>query len=154
MPGTDETRQCSEESNYKKQSALWAFLAMAITVRQPVVASDRNAAPSSSSQAPERCAGITDARDWRNPYIVVNTGGVLLILYGSSRPTNEMPVSQLAAYLSQLPKRAWPCGKVVAASKNGLSGGPNDGPAINDNCSRVNKILKEIGVKVEWWPSA
>ncbi len=65
-----------------------------------------------------------------------------------------MPVSQLAAYLKQLPKSAWPCGKVVAASQNGIRGGSKDDSAINEICSKVNKILKEIRVKVDWWPSA
>ena len=118
----------------------------------PAVASDQEATPSNDSRASQKCGGITDARDWPNPYIIVNTKDVVVIVHGSSVPRHEMPLNQLAAYLKQLPKNAWPCGKVVAAQQNGLRGGPNDGPAIDENCSKVNKILKDLEVRVDWWP--
>jgi hypothetical protein len=63
-----------------------------------------------------------------------------------------MLLSQLAAYLKQLPKDAWPCGRLVAAQETGPRG-PNDDPAIKENCAKFNKILKKLEVKVDWWPS-
>jgi len=69
-------------------------------------------------------------------------------------PRDEVALSQLAAYLRRLPKSAWPCGRVVAAQENGVIGGPGDASAIKETCSKVNKILLRLGVKVVWWPSA
>jgi hypothetical protein len=116
-------------------------------------ASGQEAKPPNDSRAPRKCAGIIDARDWLNPFIIVNAKDVVVIEQGDSVPRHEMPLSQLATYLKRLPKSAWPCGKVVAAAEAGLRG-LNDGPAIKENCSKLNKILKGLRVKADWWPSA
>ena len=99
-----------------------------------------------------KCVGITDARDWPNPYIVVSAKGVSVYFKGTSIPQHEMPLNQLAAYLKQLPKSAWPCGNVVAAQQNGIS--PNGGPITEENSAKVDEILKGLKMKVDWWPSA
>jgi hypothetical protein len=116
-------------------------------------ASSQNATPSNDSKAQNKCGGIRDSRDWPNPIISVNAKSVVVTLHGSSEPRQEMPLNHLAAYLKQLPRNAWPCGKVVIASEAGLRG-LDDGPAIKENCSKLNEILKGLGVKVDWWPSA
>jgi len=116
-------------------------------------ASGQDATPPNDSKAQHKCVGIADASDWPNPYIIVSAEYVVVILHGPYAPRHEVPLSQLAAYLKQLPKTAWPCGKVVGAQESGLRG-LNDGPAISENCSKVNKLLKGLKVKVNWWPSA
>jgi hypothetical protein len=40
---------------------------------------------------------------------------------------------------------------MVAASQGGPRG-LNDGPAIKENSSKIDKILKGLKVKVDWWP--
>lgn len=130
-----------------------AFLWLGLAMSQSSAASGQNTKPSDGSKAQPKCSGITDGREWPNPAIIVNARSVVVILHGDSVPRHEMPLSELAAYLKQLPKDAWPCGKTVAAQEAGLRG-LDDGPAIKENCAKVNEILKELEVKVDWWPPA
>jgi hypothetical protein len=144
----------SEHFTVNTAAMLLASLIIVVCVPcVPAVASDQEATPSNDSKAQNKCGGIIDARDWPNPSIIVNANDVVVVLHGSSVPRHEMPLSQLAAYLKQLPLNAWPCGKVVIAAEAGLRG-LNDGPAIKQNCSKVNEILKGLAVKVNWGPSA
>ena len=129
------------------------YLAAGLAMSQAVAASGQTAPPSNGSKAQPKCSGFTDGRDWPNPAIIVNARGVVVVLHGDSVPRHEMPLSELAAYLKQLPKDAWPCGKAVAAQEAGLRGF-GDGPAIKENCAKLTEILKELEVKVDWWPSA
>jgi hypothetical protein len=108
-------------------------------------------APAAAAQP--QCRNILDARDWPNPYIIVSARTVEIVGPGSSAPRHEMPLSQLADYLRRLPKSAWPCGRIVAAQQSGPRR-QDDGPAIAENCSKLNKILMGLKLKVNWWPSA
>ena len=132
---------------------LTSLIIVACALFKPATASDEGATSSNDSKAQNKCGGITDARDWPNPYIVVNAKDIAVISRGSSVAQREMPLDQLAVFLKQLPKNAWPCGKVVAAQQNGITG-PDDEPIIKENCAKLNKILKGLKVKVDWWPSA
>jgi hypothetical protein len=64
-----------------------------------------------------------------------------------------MTLTELAAFLKELPEKAWQCGKIVAAQQAAVRG-PNDGPAIDDNCDRLKSILGQLKLEVFWWPSA
>jgi hypothetical protein len=55
--------------------------------------------------------------------------------------------------LAKFPKDAWPYGKVVAVQEVGIRSG-NDDRLIGDNLTKVLKVLKERGMKVERWPSS
>jgi hypothetical protein len=136
-------------------AAMWlaSLIILVCAPIRPAAASGQYATPSDDSKAREKCGGIIDSRDWPNPFITIGAKSVVVAVHGSSIPRHEMPVDQLAAYLEQLPTSAWPCGKVVIAAEGGLRAF-GDGPAIKENCSKVNEILKGLKVKVDWWPSA
>jgi hypothetical protein len=104
-----------------------------------------------ANQTPPKCREVRDARDWLNPYIVVTAKGVAVRVRGSSG-YRDMRMIELAPYLKQLPGRAWPCGRIVAAQENGLRSG-NDDAAIKEDASRVKGILNELKIEIDWWPS-
>jgi hypothetical protein len=118
------------------------------------VASGQNAKQPKASEARRNCAEITDAQNWPNPFITVNPSSVTVAVHGASTVRQEMPLSNLAVYLKALPESAWQCGKVVAASENGLRGPKTDDAAIKENCSRLKDILRGLSIEIDWWPSA
>jgi hypothetical protein len=106
---------------------------------------------SPDSNAEKRCFGIAGAYDWPNPYIGVNTTkDVFVIAPGASIPKDEIPLKELGAYLEQLPKTAWPRGRVVAAQQSGISI-PDDRRVIRRNCRKVNRVLRRLKMKANWW---
>jgi hypothetical protein len=56
-------------------------------------------------------------------------------------------------FLAQLPKEAWPYGKIVGVMEAGLRSG-NDDKLIQENLDRTLKSLKELGIEARLWPSA
>jgi hypothetical protein len=52
-----------------------------------------------------------------------------------------------------LPKDAWPCGKLVAATEVRIQV-LNDGRNIKRNRAQVDERLTRLGIKVEWCPSS
>ena len=63
------------------------------------------------------------------------------------------PLSVLARTLVGLPDSAWPYGRVVAGSENGVRIIGND-KLIKRNREEADKILREMGLEVQWLPSA
>ena len=63
------------------------------------------------------------------------------------------PLSTLARTVVGLPDSAWPYGRVLAASESGVQS-IDDSGLIKKNKEEADKILKELGVTVVWWPSA
>lgn len=104
---------------------------------------------------PDKYKGVRDARDWRNPYLVIRAEGVEVILKNSPAGRQVIPCGELAAHLESLPAAAWPYGRVVAAQEIGIrrADGGDDRP-IAENKARVDRVLKSLGVRVEWWASA
>jgi len=98
---------------------------------------------------------VRDAKDWRNPYLVIVVDGVEIISEWVPSGRQVVRVEQLRATLIELPVRAWPYGRVVAAQDNGLrdADGSHDEP-IRRNHQAARKILEDLGIKIEWWPSA
>jgi len=104
---------------------------------------------SAGSSADKRC--FASDRDWPNPYIGVNTTKyVVVIARGVPISKYEVPLKDLRAYLGKLPKTAWPCGRVVAAQQRGIST-PDDRDAIKRNCRKVNRALRRLNMKANWW---
>jgi hypothetical protein len=98
---------------------------------------------------------VTDAKDWRNPYLVIVVDGVEIISESVPSGRQVVHVEKLRATLIELPVRAWPYGRVVAAQDNGLrdADGSHDEP-IRRNHQAAMKILDGLRIKIEWWPSA
>src|SRR5262249_3985469 len=95
---------------------------------------------------------IRDAKDWQNPYLVIQADGVLVTAGGS---TKKVAVGDLEAALASLPPSAWPYGAVIAAQEQSIRAGDgSDDAPIAANKARVTTILGGLGLTVSWWPSA
>ena len=97
---------------------------------------------------------INDATDSPDPFIVVGATDVTVICLRCSLQTQDVSLDQLAAFLKQLPHVAWPCGRVVGAAESGVRGVNDDSAAITKNCEKVNRILRTLDIRADWWPSA
>ena len=104
---------------------------------------------------------VRDAADWMNPKLLVRSEGIevtsrsidVTSRFGSG--SNVLPVAELAAFLIKLPVKDWPYGRIVGASEIGLrSGEPSETVRISENHKAADRILKALGITVQWWPSA
>ncbi len=93
---------------------------------------------------------VRDAANWRNPYLLITRDGYEVRFQGARM---SGPVSMLARTLVGLPDSAWPYGRVVTASENGIRM-IGDDQVIKRNREEADKILREMGLEVQWWPSA
>jgi hypothetical protein len=100
---------------------------------------------------PNRYRSVTDARDWQNPYLMVQANGIRPI--GAATGTPTMSPVDVVAYLEKLPSIAWPYGLVVAVQENGVRA-PGDDDRIKRNREELVRLLEEAGVGVSLWPSA
>ena len=128
---------------------LTPLIVLALTPIGSAADSNPGVLPSPSSTADKRCSA--NDRDWPNPYIGVNTtNSVVVIARGVPISKYGVPLKDLRAYLGKLPKTAWPCGRVVAAQQRGIST-PDDRDAIKRNCRKVNRALRRLNMKANWW---
>jgi hypothetical protein len=93
---------------------------------------------------------VQDAADWKNPYLLITRDGFDVRFQGGRFSGS---LSMLARTLVGLPDSAWPYGRVVAGSENGART-IGDAPIIKRNKEQADKILREVGLEVQWWPSA
>jgi hypothetical protein len=110
--------------------------------------------PQISSPLPEKYKSILDAKDWQNPYLVVQVDNVSLTANAASIKNKIIPTEELRSTLVSLPVSAWPYGKIIAAQQSGTIDSTNEVSRIKQNKERVESILKSLGLKVDWWPSA
>jgi hypothetical protein len=103
--------------------------------------------------AQEKITSIRGAGDWENPYFVIKTDGVAVTLRAISQEYESVPIDELAIRVSRLPLAAWPYGRVVAVQEIGIRSG-NDTAVIARNRASVEKILRSLGLTINWWPSA
>jgi hypothetical protein len=102
---------------------------------------------------PNKYSSVRDARDWQNPYLIVQAKGIV-----DARPVSAameaVPMSpgEVVAYLEKLPSIAWPYGLVVAVQENSLRN-PGDGGPIKRNREELVGLLEKAGIKVDLWPS-
>ncbi len=101
---------------------------------------------------PKKYQGILDAKDWKNPQLIVRPTGVEI--FGITPAGSALPVDPVFNVLGNLPDSAWPYGLVVAVSDVGLRASKNDNAPIHANRVRLLRILKQKGISVELWPSA
>jgi hypothetical protein len=102
--------------------------------------------PSIPQSDPKTYAAVEDAKDWKNPFLIVGANGIEIVTAGDRQA--PVAIEALAEALTKLPATAWPYGRVVAArtSANG------DAPAP-DTEARIEEALQPLRVVVEWWPS-
>lgn len=98
----------------------------------------------------ESYVDVRDARDWRNPFLVVAREGVRLKLQG--QPDRLVTVSDLNQTLASLPVSFWPYGRVVAISEISLRS-PDDDRAIAEHLTRTLEVLRAMGIMANRWPS-
>jgi hypothetical protein len=101
---------------------------------------------------PQKYKGIRDAQNWLNPILTIQADSIRVNGKGFSKVVAPEGLRQALVNLSL---DAWPYGRVVMASDNGLraADGSDDEP-IKCNHRMTEELLKELGIKVEWWPSA
>jgi len=103
----------------------------------------------------QRYKSIRDAKDWKNPILVIRRDGIEVIAKGLPSGSRTVPPSDLRQALIELPVTAWPFGRVVAVQEIGLREPDlSDGKAIGDNLDATLAILKTLQVSAERWPSA
>lgn len=96
---------------------------------------------------------IVDMKKWRNPYIIIRTDGVGLLDLADNAEIVLKPEDLLPA-LARLPASAWPYGRVVAATENGVRSSEQDGIAIRRNKGIVGGKLADAHIAITWVPSA
>jgi hypothetical protein len=96
---------------------------------------------------------VLDARDWKNPYLIVRRDGIEVRTTGAEKTGPTMPVERVIAFLEKLPKTAWPYGLVVGVQENGVRSGDDDA-FIKHNSSELLNQLRNNSVKADLWPSA
>jgi hypothetical protein len=102
---------------------------------------------------PAKYRSVADARDWQNPYLMVQAKGIDARPISAETETPTMSPADVVAYLEKLPSIAWPYGLVVAVQENGLRA-PGDNARIKRNREELVRLLEKAGVKVELWPPA
>jgi hypothetical protein len=100
---------------------------------------------------PNKYRSVTDARDWKNPYLLVQANGIRPISAATGAPT--MSPADVVVYLEKLPSIAWPYGLVVAVQENGVRA-TGDDARIKRNREELVRLLEEAGIRVSAWPSA
>jgi hypothetical protein len=101
---------------------------------------------------PKKYQGILDAKDWKNPQLIVRPTGIEVS--GITPVGSGIPVDSVFDVLGKLPDSAWPYGLVVAVADVGLRASKNENAPIHANRVKLLGILKQHGIAVELWPSA
>src|SRR6266849_6659726 len=102
--------------------------------------------------SPEKYRGMTDMKGWQNPYLIIKADGVALLDAGSHEEHLLKP-AELTQALAKLPPRAWPYGRVVAVTENGVRA-PGDDVSIRKNRALVAGTLESLHVLINWIPPA
>jgi hypothetical protein len=101
---------------------------------------------------PRKYHNVRDARDWKNPYLIVRPNGVEVLTSGASVTGQTVPTADVIHLLESLSKSAWPYGLVVAVQELGVRG-EGDTPRIERNELELLRRLRHAGVKAKLWPS-
>jgi hypothetical protein len=96
---------------------------------------------------------MLDMKGWRNPYLIIRTDGVGL-LDPDNHEEHILKPEELTQALGKLPSSAWPYGRVVAVTENGVRGSADDNVKIRKNRAVVAGTLESMHVLINWIPSA
>jgi len=100
---------------------------------------------------PKKYHAVRDAKDWKNPYLVVRRDGIEIV--GMTAVGHAIAVDSVPGVLKGLPDSAWPYGLIVAVQDIGLVS-QGDPPRIEANRTRLLTLLKKLGIAIDLWPSA
>jgi hypothetical protein len=101
---------------------------------------------------PEKYHSVRDAKNWRNPYLIVRRDGVEIV--GVTPVGRAIAIESVPEVLERLPNSAWPYGLVVAVQDIGILSGKTDPADIEANRTKLQNLMKELGITVDGWPSA
>jgi hypothetical protein len=96
--------------------------------------------------------GMADMRGWQNPYLIIKVNGVALLDAGNHEEHLLQP-AELTLALAKLPPSAWPYGRVVAVTENGVRATGDEVP-IRKNRALVAGTLQSLRVLINWIPPA
>jgi hypothetical protein len=102
--------------------------------------------------SPEKYRGMIDMKGWQNPYLIIKADGVALLDAGNHEERLLKP-AEVTQALAKLPPSAWPYGRVVAVTENGVRAAGDDVP-IRKNRAIVAGALESLHVLINWIPSA
>jgi hypothetical protein len=102
---------------------------------------------------PEKYQSVRDAKDWQNPYLIIGADGIVVISKAVLGGRKTVPLGNLRQTLLSLPVDAWPYGRVIAIQEAGIRSRDDD-KVIEQNKEKAEQVVKGLGVKLEWWPSA
>ena len=91
--------------------------------------------------------------EWKNPFLVIRREGVELSTSGGSTGVNSVSVDRMRDILVSLPADAWPYGRIVAVEEISLRFG-NDSELIDRNRKALERMLGDLDIPINWWPSA
>jgi hypothetical protein len=103
--------------------------------------------------SPEKYRGKIDMKGWRNPYLIIRTDGVAL-LDPDNHEERILKAEELTRALGDLPPSAWPYGRVVAVTENGVKGSADTDVETRKNRAIVAGTLESMHVLINWVPSA
>ena len=104
-----------------------------------------------SKPDPKKYHAVQDAKDWKNPYLIVRRDGIEIV--GMTAVGQAISVDSVPGVLKGLPDSAWPYGLVVAVQDIGLVS-EGDPPRIEANRKRLLMLLKKLAIAADLWPSA
>jgi hypothetical protein len=84
-------------------------------------------------------------QNWQNPSIVVGADGVDIVLFDDR---TKVTMDKLSDYLSELPDRYFPRGRIVAIQEGGLRA-PNTDELIRRNMEQTKQIVKSLGIQIK-----
>jgi hypothetical protein len=102
---------------------------------------------------PEKYRSLVHMKGWRNPYLIIRADGVGL-LDPDDHLERILKPGELTQALGNLPQSAWPYGRVVAVTENGVRNGADDDVKIRANRAIVAGTLESMHVLINWVPSA
>jgi hypothetical protein len=91
--------------------------------------------------------------EWKNPFLVIRTEGVEMNTSRGSSGLNAVSVSRMREILLSLPVDAWPYGRIVAVQEISIRS-RNDDRSIDSNRGELERMLKDLDITINWWPSA
>jgi hypothetical protein len=136
---------------------------------QPVITEEQRA---ELSQIPtplkSHYMGVATADAWQNPFVVVGTDSLkVIVILGDANPSpmgaggllrpqsarkdiEQIAPARLAEMLADLPANAWPYGRVVAIEESKLPE-RQDRAAMRRNYEQAIQTLTSLGVVVDEW---
>jgi hypothetical protein len=99
---------------------------------------------------PMKFHSVRDAKEWKNPYLIVRPDGIAII--GRTPSGQAISVESVHAELERLPKAAWPYGLIVAVQDTSILDSQDDMKSVDAQRTKLLMLLKEMGVAVDRWP--